>query len=197
MFGSTSPSYLILQSLDALNAHLDGEYPARMSALCEKIAAMKTRLYATGWRFAGDEPMKLTIDAKASGHTGEALADALRAHRIECEFADPDYLVLMPSPASDDLDAAEAALAKIGARTPIDAPPPRMVLPERVLSVREAAFSPAEEIPARESAGRILAAATVGCPPAVPIVVSGERIGADAVRCFEYYGIETCVVVME
>jgi len=66
-----------------------------------------------------------------------------------------------------------------------------------VLTVREAAFSPVEEIPARESAGRILAAATVGCPPAVPIVVSGERIGADAVRCFEYYGIETCVVVME
>ena len=158
---------------------------------------MKPRLYAIGWRFAGDEPMKLTIDAKASGHTGGALADALRAHRIECEFADPDYLVLMPTPASDDLDAAEAALAAIGARAPMDAPPPRLVLPERVLSVREAAFSPAEEIPARESAGRILAAATVGCPPAVPIVVSGERIGADAVRCFEYYGIETCVVVME
>ena len=197
MFGSTSPSYLILQSLDALNAHLAGEYPARMAALCEKIAAMKTRLSAIGWRFAGDEPMKLTIDAKASGHTGGALADALRAHRIECEFADPDYLVLMPTPASDDLDAAEAALAAIGARAPMDAPPPRLVLPERVLSVREAAFSPAEEIPARESAGRILAAATVGCPPAVPIVVSGERIGADAVRCFEYYGIETCVVVME
>ena len=43
----------------------------------------------------------------------------------------------------------------------------------------------------------ILAAATVGCPPAVPIVVSGERIDADAAAQFAYYGIESCVVVKE
>ena len=45
--------------------------------------------------------------------------------------------------------------------------------------------------------GLILAAATVGCPPAVPIVVCGERISEDALTCFAYYGIETCCVVAE
>jgi len=63
------------------------------------------------------------------------------------------------------------------------------------MSIREAMLSPAEIVPARESAGRILAAATVGCPPAVPIVVSGERIGTDAVECFGYFGIDSCVVI--
>jgi arginine/lysine/ornithine decarboxylase len=48
-----------------------------------------------------------------------------------------------------------------------------------------------------ECVGRVLAAATVGCPPAVPIVVSGERISESAVACFAYYGIETCAVVKE
>jgi arginine/lysine/ornithine decarboxylase len=72
-----------------------------------------------------------------------------------------------------------------------------MRLPQTFMTVREAAFSPCEEIPAAESVGRILATATVGCPPAVPIVVSGERIDADAAAQFAYYGIESCVVVKE
>ena len=45
--------------------------------------------------------------------------------------------------------------------------------------------------------GRILTAATVGCPPAVPILVCGERIDEHALACFRYYGIETCTVVRE
>ena len=73
--------------------------------------------------------------------------------------------------------------------------PPAFSRPERVLSIREAAFSPSEVVPAAESAGRVLAAATVGCPPAVPIVVCGERIDEAAVRCFAYYGTETCTVI--
>ena len=68
---------------------------------------------------------------------------------------------------------------------------------ERVMRIREAALSPCETIPARESAGRVLAAASIGCPPAVPIVVCGERIDGDAARAFAYYGIETCTGVKE
>ena len=66
---------------------------------------------------------------------------------------------------------------------------------EKVMSIREAAFAERETVSASDSLGRVLAAATVSCPPAVPIVVCGERIGEDAVRCFEYYGIKECIVV--
>jgi arginine/lysine/ornithine decarboxylase len=65
------------------------------------------------------------------------------------------------------------------------------------MSVREALLSPSEVLPVGKCVGRVLAAATVGCPPAVPIVVSGERIDQSAVACFAYYGIETCAVVKE
>jgi arginine/lysine/ornithine decarboxylase len=63
------------------------------------------------------------------------------------------------------------------------------------MSVREALLSPSEELPVHQCVGRVLAAATVGCPPAVPIVVSGERIDESAAECFRYYGIETCCVI--
>ncbi len=45
--------------------------------------------------------------------------------------------------------------------------------------------------------GRVLAAATVACPPAVPVVVCGERIDRAALACFRYYGITECTVVEE
>ena len=75
--------------------------------------------------------------------------------------------------------------------------PPVFRLPERVMSVREAVFAPSEPVSAEESVGRVLAAASVGCPPAVPIVVCGERIDGDALAQFRYYGIKTCTVVKQ
>ena len=43
----------------------------------------------------------------------------------------------------------------------------------------------------------VLAAATVACPPAVPVVVSGEVIGPDALEIFRYYGIREVSVMKE
>jgi arginine/lysine/ornithine decarboxylase len=56
---------------------------------------------------------------------------------------------------------------------------------------------PFEEIPVEESLGCILAGPSVSCPPAVPIVLCGERIDEAALRLFRYYGIESCQVVRE
>lgn len=194
LFGSTSPSYLILQSLDAANRILAGTYPAELAQAIEAVSALKNRL--SQYRFAGDEPMKLTINARSYGYTGTELADLLRKDNVECEFADPDHLVLMCVPGTD-WGRLEDALRAIPALPPLTTQPPRLHRPEPVLAIREAALSPWENIPAAESLGRILAAATVGCPPAVPIVVCGERIDGEALELFQYYGVEHCCVVAE
>ncbi len=52
------------------------------------------------------EPLKLTLDAAALGLSGQQLAQALRERGVECEYADPRYVVLMPSAESS---AAEFA----------------------------------------------------------------------------------------
>ena len=46
LFGSTSPSYLILQSLDACNRLLFADYPARLQECCDRLAALRARLNA-------------------------------------------------------------------------------------------------------------------------------------------------------
>ena len=198
LFGSTSPSYLILQSLDALNPYLES-YPRRLEAFLEKVMALKAALRRHGYALYGEEPLKVTVDAGAWGYSGQQLADCLREKGMEPEFADRDYLVLMLTPELPEgaLDRVERVLCGLPRGAAEPAPAPEPVPGEQVMSVRAAMLSDRETLPARECLGRILAVPTVGCPPAVPILACGERITAGALRSLQWYGIDTCCVVKE
>jgi arginine/lysine/ornithine decarboxylase len=94
-----------------------------------------------------------------------------------------------------ELAKLEVSLIMLKKKTPITTLPPSLSLPKRVMSPKEAILSNAEKISVDEAEGRILADITVGCPPAVPIVISGEVITSEAIEAFRYYGIDTCSVV--
>ena len=198
MFGSTSPSYLILQSLDGANPYLE-KLPQNLTQFIPLVDHLKQTLTQHGYRLSGSEPMKLTIAAKAYGYTGLELAALLQMQNIMPEFSDPDYLVLMLTPeiGSDGLAQLNNALLQIPQRSAIMQPSPVFSSEERVLSVREAMLAPSEVLPSEKCLGRIAAAPTVGCPPAVPILICGERISHHALSCFAYYGIQECCVVKE
>lgn len=198
LFGSTSPSYLILQSLDAANKYLT-DYAERLQSFLPSVKKLKDNLCAYGYRLLGNEPLKITVSAKEYGYSGKELARILAQKDIICEFSDPDFIVLMLTPenGTDSLQRLKDVLTKIPQKSPILDTPPIINEGEKVLSVREATLSPSETVSVDESCGRVLAAATVGCPPAVPILVSGERIDSNAIACFKYYGIDKCDVVCD
>ena len=200
LFGSTSPSYLILQSLDMANAVMAGSvFADSLTQTARRVEACCSRLREMGLSAHTHEPLKLTVYPNLYGYTGYEVAEYLRGRDIECEFADPNFLVLMFTPAITEADTARftEVLTSLPKREPLLLCPPPLIPPQRVMSVREALLSPAEVLPISECVGRVAAAATVGCPPAVPIVVSGERIDESAVECFKYYNIETCMVIKE
>ena len=192
LFGSTSPSYLILASLDRFNDSIPD-----FRGFIKKIDEMKATLTERGYRFVGDEPMKITIDAKDYGYLGTELADEMADRGVEIEFADPDFIVFMPSPLSDHMALGRlySALLTTPKRAKITTRPPSFVLPERILSPREAMLAERESLPIAECVGRVLAATTVGCPPAVPIAVAGERISREIAEVFDYYGHDRLTVV--
>ena len=70
-----------------------------------------------------------------------------------------------------------------------------MKLPKKAMSIREAVFSPSEEIPVEKAEGRVCAAVNVPCPPAVPIAASGEIIDRGCINIFKRYGISVVNVV--
>lgn len=197
LFGSTSPSYLILQSLDKVNAYMADGYAERLQEYVCKIRKCKTSLIAHGYVLAGEEPLKITICTKKYGYEGSEVAEILRKENIVCEFADPDFIVFMVTPenGAEMPDTLIKALCSIPRRDALQVEVPFFVRCEGVLSIREAMLSVSEEISVEEAEGRILAAASVGCPPAVPIVVCGQRISGEAVKIFRYYGVEKCRVV--
>ena len=199
LYASTSPSWLILQSLDAANALLSGKYPDRIRETAERLHHVKQLLREQGWEQAGDEPLKLTLCPKSRGYTGTELAEILQERNIFCEFSDPDYLVLMMTPenTSEELNRLIAELAQLPKRTPINTQAPRTSRPIPAMRPHEVLFRPFERIRAEESVGRILASPGVSCPPAVPIVICGERIDSRALELFRYYGIESCDVMKE
>ena len=103
--------------------------------------------------------------------------------------------MITPEIGQAGLDRLEQALMVLPPKPAILEEPPKFHLPERIMPIRDAAFSESEVIPVEESLGCILASPTVGCPPAVPVVACGERIDEAALECFRYYGIKTCTVV--
>lgn len=194
LFGSTSPSYLTLASLDLCNRYLAEGYPQRLAEAVERLAELRERLTAAGWRVESSDPLRVTV-AAPRGVTGQELAGQLRRQGVECEYADRDFLVLMATPENTPEELAQAAAA-LG-QCPGEANPPQLPLArgERACSIRQAAFAPRETVDAAHSLGRVCGLPTVGCPPAIPIAVSGERITPEALALFAYYGIEQVEVL--
>jgi arginine/lysine/ornithine decarboxylase len=138
--------------------------------------------------------MKLTVRIKPYGYSGTAFADALERLGIVCEFADPDFLVLMLTPETD-IDRLEKAMLAIERGVPQSEAAPKCCRCEQVCTPREAMLAPSEKVPVELALGRVLASPSVGCPPAVPVVICGERITGEALDVFRYYGITHCRVM--
>lgn len=197
LFASTSPSYLILQSLDRANALLSDGFSATLGETVSALDALKSRLRSHGFSLVGGEALKLTIAPKGFGYTGEELYAILAQNNIVCEFADPDFLVMMFSPVYDaqSLSRVEKALCSLERKAPIATRPPVLAKPELAVNAHDALFSDAVDLPSAQCVGKILAAATVSCPPAVPVVCCGERITEDALAVLQYYQIDTLSVI--
>ena len=196
LFSSTSPSYLILQSLDLCNRYLE-TFPSTLSACIQKITTLKNSLKQQGFVLSGNEPLKIVIDAAKSGLDGIEMADVLRLHNIEPEFYDKDYVTLMATPQNTDLDFErlnsifKTLVPKAPRTNTMFAP----VESERVCSIRQAVFSESEKIPTECAQDRICASLTVSCPPAVPIVICGERITKEKIKLLKYYEIDEIEVI--
>ena len=197
LFGSTSPSYIILQSLDRANVYLS-THKRRLGGFLPKMQSLKNAIVAMGYTLVGAEPLKITVDAKRFGYSGEALAKELLKGGVMCEFADRDYTVLMLTQEnSGDIEKIIKAFAGVKKRPEIKEAPPTFEIPQKALNIRAAMFSDSEILPIEKSLGKVVADVSVGCPPAVPILVSGEVVDATAIECLKYYGIEKIKVVKE
>lgn len=198
-FSSTSPSYLIMASLDAANEVLDTTFKKSLFECIQRVDGLKNKLVQHGYTILSGEPMKITISTKEFGYTGNEIANLLMECDIYPEFYDSDYIVLMPSPynTKDDLKRLETCLCGIEGKPILVNKPPKLEQSKKAMNVRQALFSSSITLDVSKSLGQVCSSVTVSCPPAILPVIPGEVISESSIEVMKYYGIETVRVVKE
>ena len=199
MFASTSPSYLIMMSLDLCNRYMAEKIRGDIEDNLRYIRDFRQR-FSNRLIFTESEPFHITIKAAESGFDGEEFAENLRKYGAECEYAHKDTVILLMSPMNIRADYERLGniveksleLTRKSDIKPLNIPP---VLPVKAMSIRAAALAENEQIPIEKATGRICASVKVPCPPAVPIAASGEIIDENCVKIFKSYGISSVIVV--
>lgn len=202
VFGTTSPSYLILSSLDLCNLYLAQNIREDIVRVQNEIHRMHSAL-SEYFRFSYGDTFHMTIHAKESGCTGLQIVKFLKKDNIEPEYYDRDIVVLLFSPVTDASSVRVITASLLEAARTLDCHAKKIskndgIGPcklESVMPMQEAFFADYEEIPVDNAEGRVCAGVHVPCPPAIPIAVSGEMINKECINIFKYYNIQTVDVV--
>ena len=195
LFASTSPSYLILSSLDKANTYLSTEFKEDLNSLVSYISENFSSYIDTSSCLK--EPIKILLETKKFGYRGKDFSKILMDNNIVCEFCDEDFVVLMISTktSKNDLIRLKKTLDSIEKMAPIKAEETLFSPPKKALSIREATFSKRERINIDQALGRTLAVSSITCPPAVSLIVSGEEFNESTIKLCKKYGFSSCYVL--
>lgn len=175
VYGTSSPSYVLMAALDLARDYMEGEGTARYwktARLAENLRSRWPSLTEQG--SLSLDPTRLTLFSP----DGFALADALRVHGVYPEMADRGHVVCILTCADGgaEFTRLERALEETGLTGPYAPCPPPPGPPEAILTPRQALFAPRETVPLAGSAGRTAACQIAPYPPGVPVIAPGERI---------------------
>ncbi|HEX3017219.1 MAG TPA: aminotransferase class I/II-fold pyridoxal phosphate-dependent enzyme [Caproicibacter sp.] len=191
LFGSTSPAYPIMASLDLAREWFES-HPGAFRPLQQKVAEVRRMAQELGISLPDGlcDPTRITLNTASVGLKGTKAAELFRSVGVEPEYADDAYLVLIATPfnTEQDFERVLSAVKNIPAGEPLPQGLPLPPLPPVACGLREAIFAESETVSLWESVGRIAAEAACPCPPGVPVTMPGERITKEASEFLRGYG---------
>ncbi|MBW4651959.1 MAG: aminotransferase class I/II-fold pyridoxal phosphate-dependent enzyme [Kaiparowitsia implicata GSE-PSE-MK54-09C] len=201
---SSSPSYLLLASLDAARhqmAHHGAELMARTLDLAaqarDHLAAIPQlkvlSLPAPTPGCAALDPTRLTVDVSPLGMTGFAADDCLSQQwQVTCELPGLRHLTFIISLGNTpaDIDALVQGLGAIAATHSPTAAPIAPLAPFQMpgsiqvppVSPRDAFFALAETVLLVDAGDRLSAEMVCPYPPGIPVLLPGDRLTAAALE---------------
>ena len=199
LFGSSSPSYLTLASLDKFNEISQTKFKNSLLKNIKKLEILKAKLTKLGYEILNGEPLKLTVLTKSFGYTGVEFSKILYDNKIILELYDNDAVVLSFSANSKkaDYDAVFRVFTNIVKKPNINNLQPIITINQKKLDVNKVIHLETEYVLVENSKNRIYAELNVHCPPAVPIIIPGEIISNEVIEAFKYYGVKTVKVIKE
>jgi len=213
MLQTSSPSYLIMAALDWARALMEAEGRALIGGLIQQIhhageqlgsrvGLLNTADYATGEEVEALDPTRLVVDVRPLGITGYLAERLLRDVGVQVEMSDIYRLVLICSVADDGAsfsallerfkNLADGLLERHGIKpcAGYNKMSISREIPRQMMSPREAFYSIIENIPIKESIGRICAGVIGAYPPGIPRFCPGELIDKEGID--ELLDIQQC-----
>lgn len=182
---STSPSYLLMASLDLARRELSLHGHAMWDRAIDLAHSARQRLAdLKGIRVHhSDDPTKLLIDVRGRGLTGFQASAHLWEQGVAVESAGLGYVlaVLTPGDTTASIDTLVGVVSELPEGPGAPPPPPEPPWPVVELSPREAYLGEKVSVPLAEAVGRIAAELVAPYPPGIPVVAPGERLTPDVV----------------
>jgi arginine decarboxylase len=196
---STSPSSLLLGSLDAARSYAAVEGQALLDETIGSLAWARKQIRALPGldvldeRLAGRpgvhgyDPLRLAVDVRGTGCEGYEVAEFMRRRDINLELAAEAVVVAVFGMGETARESAERLVTALrhaveeldgtGRPTRAFSPPP--VWGPLEMTPRQAFFGVQEAVPVEQAVGRIAAESLAAYPPGIPNVLPGERITAE------------------
>jgi len=206
VFETSSPSYLLMGSMDrcirmleARGGELFAAYEEHLAAFDEATRDLRhLRVLCHGGDslqshpdFFAFDPGKLVLCTRDTSLTGLGLMDILRkTYRIELEMALENYALAMTSicDTRESLLRLAGALQEIDSQLtetlPVQAAGP-LPLPPRWLGMLEARRREGALLPLEEAIGHVSGGMVWAYPPGVPLLVPGEEVTAELCRTLQ------------
>lgn len=192
VFETSSPSYLLMSSIDSCVRLLEENSDKLFAAWKRNIALFKEetadlkhlRVMKKTDRMFDFDPSKLVISTRGTNINGRELMRLLREkYAIELEMAASEHVIAMTGmgDTEDNLQVLATAIWEIDRYLEdIDTPEPTVLTaPERACFTWEAAASERENVDISAAAGRVSAEYVWAYPPGIPLLIPGEVIGED------------------
>lgn len=187
IFQTSSPSYVITQSIDDLIEKHDLFYPLR-----DRLKGNLKKVYELDLQNleipGGDKDLtRLLISTKNTNITGFDLERLLHEEKIDLEMALSSYVVLVTSIFDRDegFDRLIKALKKIDKQLEKRSSENltfEEVTPKKTLSISEALEREGQVLPLEEAANKISGQYIYAFPPEIPLIVPGEVFDGKIIR---------------
>lgn len=194
MLQSSSPSYLLMASLDDARAYAESFNEEDKIRFAERRAAFIKQLkLIQGLQIVEtDDPLKLIL--RIEGYSGFDIQQRLEAEGIYGEIADPyQVLFVLPLlkvestyPFDEIHEKMKTAVASLNGldkmRSKVEAPALGEGLSCLAYTFEETANMEVEWIPYEDSVGRVAAASIIPYPPGIPLLIAGEIVKDEHVQ---------------
>ncbi len=186
---STSPSYLIMASMDSLIDYAKHQAQEAYEELYRQVLSFYDRVkHLENIRLQELAPNKdftklLIVFSADMEKVAKTLIDY--GIMVEKKTGNTALILLAPYMTEEEWGALVAALTECN-KLPVNGKKPvssyEVSIPEQVVPVRIAYFAAKEFISLEEAIGRICARAITIMPPCVPLIIPGEKFSEETVR---------------